>query len=463
MIADHKVRKGRPAISTDDVLDVQRATSSRNVAVIGSGYVGLTLSASLALLGHDVECTDRSAGRIAELAEGRVPIVEERLTELVGRMLVAGRLRFGTSNALAAGRADFVFLCLPTPSDANGRADLSFVQAVTMEIGPVLRSGATVITKSTVPMGTCEMLKQAIGRNDVEVVSNPEFLAEGTALRDCLYPDRIVIGARSDAIARTVADLYGPAADSRLILTDLASAELIKYASNAYLATRLTFVNSIAEICDAAGADIRSVMAGMGSDRRIGAAFLRPGPGWGGSCLPKDTQALVDTAELLGCDLALIKATIAENAHHSRRVAEKVVAALDGEVSGRRIAMWGLAFKAGTNDLRDSPALAIARILGDLGALIQAYDPTVPAGALRGIEVHSSALSAAHDADALIISTEWPEFAAADLTALATTMSGRVIVDARNLLEPAAAVSVGFAYSGIGTSSFGKKTTEVAA
>jgi len=268
------VQKGRLVISSDNMLDVQRAVSSRSITVIGSGYVGLTLSASLALLGHDVECTDRSADRVAELADGRVPIVEEGFTELTGKMVGIGRLRFRTGNATAVARAEFVFPCLPTPGDADGRVDLSFVQASAMEIGQVLRPGATLITKSTVPVGTGEMLERAISCSDVHVVSNPEFLAEGTALRDCLYPDQIVIGARSDDIARNIADLYGPIAHSRLILTDLASAELIKYTSNAYLATRLTFVNLMAEICEAVGADIRSVMAGMGSGHRIGTAFL---------------------------------------------------------------------------------------------------------------------------------------------------------------------------------------------
>ena len=433
------------------MLDVQRAARGRRIAVIGSGYVGLTLSASLALLGHDVECTDRSPERIGQLAAGRVSVAEEGLSELVGQMLAAGRLRFATGNERAAGWAEFVFLCLPTPGDADGRADLSFVRAVVAEIGPKLRPGATVITKSTVPAGTGEIVEQVLGRSDVHVASNPEFLAEGNALWDCLHPDRIVIGARSDAVARNVADLYGPAVQSRLILTDIASAELIKYASNAYLAIRLTFVNSMAEICEATGADVRSVMAGMGSDHRIGTAFLHSGPGCGGSCLPKDTKALVDTAERLGCDLALVKAAIAGNAHHTRRVVEKVIAGLDGDVSGRRIAVWGLTFKAGTDDLRDSPALSIARYLAGLGAAVQAYDPTVPAGTLEGIEIHSSSFAACKDADALIIGTEWPEFAAADLAALAAIMRGRVLIDARNLLDSAAAVAEGFAYAGTGT------------
>jgi len=425
--------------------------SSRKIAVIGSGYVGLAVSVSLAMLGHVVECTDKSRERIAELAQGRVPIVEEGLTEAVRDMLAAGRLRFGTDNALAAARAEYVFLCLPTPDRADGRADLSFVRAVAIEIGPHLRPGATVITKSTVPVGTGDMVETALGRGDVHVASNPEFLAEGSAIRDCTDPDRIVIGARSDAVARGVAELYGSFGRSRSILTDIASAELIKYASNAYLATRLTFVNSMAEICDAAGADIRSVLAGMGSDSRIGGAFLRPGPGWGGSCFPKDTQALVRTAEDLGCDLALVKTAIAANAHHTQRVTDKAIAALDGNVEGSRIAVWGLTFKAGTDDLRRSPALDIARRLAALGASVQAYDPTVAAGPLHGIEAHSSSFAACKGADALIIGTEWPEFASVDLAELAAVMGRPIIIDARNLLDPAAVARKGFVYTGLGT------------
>jgi UDPglucose 6-dehydrogenase len=443
--------------------DMPSLVRSREIAVVGSGYVGLTLSASLALLGHEVECTDNSPERVAELAEGRVPIIEEGLTEVVEQMLAAGRLRFGIDNALAAARAEFVFLCLPTPKGVDGQADLSFVRAVAKEIGPRLRPGTTVITKSTVPVGTGEMVESALARHDVHVASNPEFLAEGSALRDCLYPDRIVVGARSDDVARNVADLYGPSGQSRVIRTDVASAELIKYASNAYLAVRLTFVNSMAEICEATGADIRSVVAGMGSDHRIGDAFLRPGPGWGGSCFPKDTQALADTAERLGCDLRLVETAIAMNAHHTLRVADKVIAALDGNVSGRRIALWGLTFKARTGDLRDSPALEIAQRLVGLGASVHAYDPAVPAGTLQEMEVHSSSFSACKDADALVIGTEWPEFASVDLAALAAVMGGRVIVDARNVLDPVAAADEGFIYAGIGISVFPERHAEVAA
>ncbi|HEY6297566.1 MAG TPA: UDP-glucose/GDP-mannose dehydrogenase family protein [Streptosporangiaceae bacterium] len=435
--------------------------AGRNVAVIGSGYVGLALSASLALLGHHVECTDKSPERIAQLNAGVVPIVEDSLTELIGEMLGAGRLRFGMDNAGAAASADFVFLCLPTPADADGSADVSLVLAVAAEIGPHLRPGVTVITKSTVPVGTASQVRRALARSDVHVAANPEFLAEGSAVRDCLFPDRIVIGAHSEGVARRVADLFGPSGASRIIITDVTSAELIKYASNAYLATRLAYVNSIAELCEATGADVRCVMAGMGSDHRIGNAFLQPGPGWGGSCLPKDTQALVHTAGEFGCSLELVEAAIASNAHHVQRIIGKVAAAL-GDVRGRRVALLGLTFKAGTSDLRDSPAMAIAEGLRALGASVQAYDPTVHPGAVAGIETHGTVVSACRDAEALVIGTEWPEFATLDLALLRAAMAGRVIIDARNIVDPAAAVRAGFTYTGIGIPIAGDLSAKVA-
>jgi UDPglucose 6-dehydrogenase len=444
------------------MFDVPVAARIRNLAVIGSGYVGLTLSATLARLGHKVECTDQSHERVAQLVAGQVPIFENGLTELVGEMLAVGRLCFTTDNALAAAKADIVFLCLPTPSSADGRADLSFIAAVAAEIGPKLRPGAIVATKSTVPVGTSEMVARALGRSDVSVASNPEFLAEGSAVYDCLFPDRIIVGADTSAVAREIADLYGPIGSSRYIFMDVVSAELTKYASNAYLATRLTFVNSMAELCEAAGADIRSVIAGMGSDRRIGQAFLQPGPGWGGSCFPKDTRALVRTAELFGCELALIRTAIAENARHTQRIVDKLCAVL-GDIREMRIAVWGLTFKAATGDLRNSPALGIAHRLIEHGALVEAYDPTVPAGKLRGITVHPTPLAACKDADALIIGTEWPEFASADLDVLATVMRGRCLMDARNLINPAAAARAGFIYFGIGTPKSVGHPEEVAA
>ena len=442
--------------------EIARSVIGRNITVIGSGYVGLTLSTSLALLGHQVECTDKSPERIAQLTAGCVPIVEDGLPELIEEMLSAGRIRFGTNNAEAAAKAEFVFLCLPTPNGADGVADVSLVLVVAAEIGPHLQPGATVVIKSTVPVGTVEGIGRALARSDVYVAVNPEFLAEGSAVKDSLFPDRIIIGAGSEIVARNVADLYGRSGLSRTIITDVASAGLIKYASNAYLATRLSFVNSIAELCEATGADIRSVMAGVGSDRRIGNAFLRPGPGWGGSCFPKDTQALIRTADEFGCELGVVKAAIAANAHHIQRVVDKVAMALD-DVRGRRIALLGLTFKAGTDDLRNSPAVEIAERLTALGASVQAYDPAVPPGALNGIEIHCSAISACRYSDALVIGTEWSEFAAMDLVALSAVMSGRVIVDARNVLDSAAAVREGFIYTGIGIRTVGERTTEVIA
>lgn len=422
----------------------------RDVAVIGSGYVGLTLSACLAQLGHRVTCTDISLDRISKLADGEVPFVEQGLSEIVRAVTASGNLRFGIDNAKACSEVEFVFLCLPTPEGADGQADLSFVQVVAREIGSVLRPGTVVVTKSTVPVGTSNLVESALGRSDVHVVSNPEFLAEGSAVHDSLDPDRIIIGARDAEIALEVASLYGPVGLERCIVTDLRSAELIKYASNAYLATRLTFVNSIAELCDAADADVRAVMRGMGADHRIGGAFLRPGPGWGGSCFPKDTAALVRTAERFGCDLALVRTAIEKNAEHTRRVVDKVAAVLGHRLGGARVALWGMTFKAGTDDLRQSPALEIARHLHRAGAVVHAYDPTVPAGLLDGIETHATAFAACAEADVLVIATEWPEFATTDLTALAAVLRGRAIVDARNLLDPEAVAAQGFVYAGLG-------------
>ncbi len=422
---------------------------SRAVAVIGSGYVGLTLAACLASLGHRVVCTDVSIDRVGRLLQGDVPIVEEGLPELVGEMITADRLTFTIDNAAAAAASEFVFLCLPTPEGADGRADLSFVQHVAREIGPHLLPGSVVINKSTVPVGTAQLVEEMLGRDDVDVVSNPEFLAEGTALRDSLHPDRIVIGARSPGTARRVADLYGDSTPGQLILTDVLSSELIKYASNAYLATRLTFVNSMAEMCDAVGADIRAVTAGMGADRRIGSHFLRPGPGWGGSCFPKDTQALVRTAEGVGCDLSLVRVAIELNAEHTSRVAGKVAAIVGGVLAGRRVAMWGLTFKAGTDDLRDSPAVELANALKAEGAMVRAFDPTVSAPVV-GIEVCETMEDACAGADVLVVATEWPVFAGADLAAVGAVMTQRAIVDARNVLDPEAALLAGFDYAGIG-------------
>lgn len=421
----------------------------QRIAVIGTGYVGLTAAACLASLNHDVVCADISESRIEQLSKGIVPILEEGLSDLIREMTTIGRLRFTGSNSEAVSNAQFVFLCLPTPEGADGSADLSAIEAVSLEIGPYLLANSVVINKSTVPVGTTFFVRDLIDRDDVDVASNPEFLSEGSAVRDFLQPDRIIIGAQSPDVAIRIADLYGDSSQPRCIVVDIASAELIKYASNAYLATRLTFINSIACFCEAVGADIRTVSQGMGADRRIGPSFLNVGPGWGGSCFPKDTQALIHMAEKVGCQLPLVKATVEANDEHMRHVATKVARAVGGSVTNKAVAMWGVTFKAGTNDIRYSPALKIANLLTGWGATVTAYDPSMP-GPIEGIRLVSSKEEACRGADVLFVATEWPEFASADLAAIGEVMSNRVMVDSRNVFAIDEAINAGFEYTGMG-------------
>lgn len=422
--------------------------SGLRVCVIGTGYVGLSVGACLALLGHEVTCADRDVVRIEQLRRGEILVAEPGLTELVDAMTTAGRLRLVTSNLVAVAEADFVFLCLPTPQGEDGSADLGRLFDVVAEIATSLRSGTVVVGKSTVPVGTTRRVREALGRDDIAVVSNPEFLAEGNAVRDVLCPDRIVIGSDDPVAARRVAELYGPI-DTRLVVTDSASAEAIKYASNAYLAVRLSFVNSMAEVCERSGADIDAVMDGVGSDHRIGRHFLRPGPGWGGSCFPKDTAALLRTSMACGFDFTLLRAATEYNLAHRERMVEKVTAMVGPHLTGETVAMWGLTFKAGTDDLRDSPAMAIAARLASLGIIVQAFDPTV-ARALDGVSVAGSCLEACCGARVLVVATEWPEFLEVDLAEVGRVMAGRNIVDLRNLLDPVAVADNGFRYDAVG-------------
>ena len=309
-------------------------------------------------LGHEVVCGDIDAERVARLAAGDVPIVEEGLEQLVVDGLRHGRLRFVVGAAAAVARVEFVYLCVPTPQAADGAADLSFVESVAAEIGPLLAPESIVVNKSTVPVGSTRIVQRALRRPDVLVVSNPEFLREGSAVHDFLHPGRIVIGADDQAAAIRVASLYlGVAAP--LIVTDPPSAEIIKYASNAFLATKLSFVNAVAAVCESVGADVKDVVLGMGYDPRIGREFLRPGPGWGGSCLPKDTRALLRIADDAGYDFQLLQASIDVNEQQLDRVVDKVAAAAGGSLEGVTVAAWGLTFKARTDDLRESPALAV--------------------------------------------------------------------------------------------------------
>ncbi|WP_447007022.1 UDP-glucose dehydrogenase family protein [Saccharothrix isguenensis] len=411
------------------------------IGVIGAGYVGLTTAACFAKLGHVVVCADVDEAKVAALGRAEVGAHEPGLAELVAEGLGAGRLRFVLGNAEALSDVDFVFLCVPTPTGPDGAADLSMVHAVLREARDAVRSGCVLVIKSTVPAGTTERVAEVVGRSDVQVVSNPEFLREGHAVDDFLRPQRVVVGAEAEEAARRVVALYEGTGAPALV-TRSASAELVKYASNCFLAMKLSYVNSLAELCEQVGADIGDVTEGMRLDDRIGASFLEPGPGWGGSCFPKDTRALLSTADDAHVDFPLLRATIGTNSHQAHRVVRMVRDAV-GPLDGARLGLLGLTFKAGTDDLRDSPALAVAGLLAEEGARLTGYDPCVTAdcGPVRVLE---SPEAVAQDADGLVVLTEWPEFAELDWPNLAAAMTAQVIVDTRNLLPVDKVTEAGF-------------------
>ena len=418
------------------------------VAVIGAGYVGLVTGAGLASLGHRVRLGETSAERVAALKAGEVPIFEEGLGELIAEGRESGRLSFHTDNLEAADGAEFVFLCLPTPPGLDGRADLSFVEGVLEQLAPAVSEDAIFVVKSTVPPGSVKRFARRLAElgSSARIASHPEFLREGRAVPDFLSPDRLVVGAFVPEVAQAVVSLYD-GMDTVSVLTDPTSAEMIKYASNSYLAARLTFVNTLANLCEAVGADVTHVIDGMGRDHRIGPHFLKPGPGYGGSCFPKDTEALIGVAEDAGYDFKLLKSVIEADASQRIRVVDKIRQAAGGGLRGRRIAMWGLAFKAGTDDVRESPALRVARALQRDGADVVVFDPEATSSEVTSA---SSAVEAARDADVLVVATEWPEFAEVDLAQVRKVMRGHRIVDTRNLLEPAHVRQVGFDYVGMG-------------
>ena len=427
------------------------------LGVVGVGYVGLTTGACLAHIGHTVVCGDVDETKIDRLRNGEIPIVEEGLTEIVSEGISTGRLEFVVGATEVAERSDIVFLCVPTPQDDDGSADLSFIEAASAEIGPVLRSGAIVVNKSTVPVGTTVVVDEVIQRSDITVVSHPEFLREGTAVNDFLHPDRVVVGADDRSAAEKVAALY-ESIDTQVIITDAASAETIKYAANGFLAMKISFVNAVAAMCEAVGADVIDVVEGIGSDRRIGREFLRPGPGWGGSCFPKDSHALVHVAASHGYDFSMMRGVIAVNDEQRERMVRKVQHAVGtNDLNGMTISVLGLTFKAGTDDLRDSPSLAVIGRLRELGATVKAYDPTatgtlsqVQESFLSGISVQQSIDEAMSEGDALVILTEWPEFTSLDLERAKALLSGSAIVDTRNLLDPQTVRAAGLTYDGVG-------------
>jgi UDPglucose 6-dehydrogenase len=423
------------------------------VAVIGTGYVGLTTGACFAHLGHDVTCADIDETKIERLSRGEIPIHEPGLHDIVQEGIQTGRLTFTSDPVAAASDASFVYLCVATPQGADGSADLQYLEAAARQVGPHLQPDTIVVNKSTVPVGSASFVAQVIGRSDVQVVSNPEFLREGTAVHDFLNPDRVVIGADDQGAAIRIAGLY-LGLPAPLMVTDPASAETIKYASNAFLAMKLSFVNAVANLCEVLGADVSDVVLGMGYDKRIGHDFLRPGPGWGGSCFPKDSRALKYMAQESGYDFAILDSVINANDEQFDRVAAKVSAMVGGSLAGAKVAAWGLTFKANTDDRRESPSIEVLRRLVAGGATVTAFDPTVsgPIPELAEAVVAEDAYAACEGADVLVVLTEWDDFKWVDLDKVVDLMAAPRIVDARNLLDRSAVRRRGFEYDGIGRS-----------
>jgi UDPglucose 6-dehydrogenase len=396
--------------------------------------VGLTTSIGLASLGHQVVGFDVDPAKVELIQAGTLPIHEPGLGEILAEVLQSGNLQTTSVLSEAVTNADFIFTCVPTPQDEDGSADLSYVISASAAMKDFLKPGAVVVTKSTVPVGSAQIVEDAIGRNDVAVASNPEFLREGAAVYDFQNPDRIVVGARSSEVAQRVMDLYKKV-DCPKVLTSQATAELIKYASNSFLAIKLSYVNDIAALCEAVGADSREVLHGMGLDTRIGNRFLEPGPGWGGSCFPKDTKALESIANSFGVELPLITTAIASNESAQKRVVDRVANAFGGSLNGKTIAVLGLTLKANTDDTRESPAIAVIEQLVSRGGKVVAYDPMVTKYELAGMSLADSAATAAAGADALIVLTEWAEFKSIDAKQILSVMSGKVVVDTRNVFD----------------------------
>ena len=435
-------------------------TTNFRLGVVGTGYVGLTTGACFASLGHHVVCGDIDQRKVDMLNAGHIPIVEAGLEQVVADARGAGRLEFVLGAEAAVADADIVFLCVPTPQGEDGSADLSYIKAAAAQIAPLLKRDAVVVNKSTVPVGSTIAVEEVLQRTDVCVVSNPEFLREGTAVSDFLVPDRVVIGSSDRGAAEKVAALYN-GIDTPIIITDPSSAETIKYAANGFLAMKISFVNAVAAMCEAVGADVAAVIEGIGLDDRIGRQFLNPGPGWGGSCFPKDSRALVKIAEDHGYNFSMMRGVVEVNDEQRMRMIEKVSRAVGrhhSNLKGVTVGAMGLTFKAGTDDLRESPALAIIAELRKAGARVRAFDPTTcgelsphQAIALDGIELCSTLIEVADSADVLCVFTEWPQFANIDLQdVVARAGAGVTLVDTRNMFDPESVKRVGLGYDGVG-------------
>ncbi len=404
------------------------------IGIVGLGYVGITTAVGMARLNHKVVGYDLNRARVEILRTGKSPIFEAGLEDDLKAHLKSSQLVFTDDlEQVAEAAPEFFFVCVPTPQDASGAANLSYVLACASDLSRIAPADSVVVLKSTVPVGSGERVKKALAREDVSVASNPEFLREGRALHDFMNPDRIVAGANTGEIAKRVLELYKEI-DSEKIATSIESAELVKYSTNAYLAMRLSFVNDLAALCERVGADVDDVMKGLGADSRIGNSFLSPGPGWGGSCFPKDTRALVSVASDFGIDLPLIDAALESNEASLARVVDTLKDLCEGALEGKVVAVWGLAFKAGTDDIRESPAVNIVKRLIDRGAKVQAFDPVAVGPSIPGLTQHHSAIDAADGADALAVLTEWPEFALVPPEEVASIMKSAVAYDARRIL-----------------------------
>ena len=430
------------------------------IAVIGTGYVGLVTGACFAEFGTYVTCVDVDAEKIARLNEGQIPIYEPGLDQLVSKNKAAGRLSFTTDIGAAVEQSLVIILAVGTPPKADGSADLSFIEAAASDVARHMNGYKVIVTKSTVPVGTGERLRRLIREQqqqfDFGVVSNPEFLREGAAIEDFMRPDRVVIGSRDEAAVAIMLDLYRPLylIETPVVITSLEAAELTKYAANAFLATKISFINEIANLCDRIGCDVHDVARAMGMDNRIGRYFLHPGPGYGGSCFPKDTTALVSVAKEYGAEARIVETVVEVNDAQRGKMVEKIERLMGGEIEGRQVAVLGLSFKPKTDDMREAPSIEIIRALVERGARVRAYDPVAMEQAKKvlttEIEYASDEYEAASGADALVFMTEWNEFRALDMQKIKGLMRTPRVADLRNIYEPRRMREFGFDYVGVG-------------
>ena len=438
-----------------------RSRPKMKIVMIGTGYVGLVSGACFSEFGFDVTCVDKDEKKIAKLHKGDIPIYEPGLDELVGRNYAAGRLSFTTDLGSAVAQADAVFIAVGTPTRrGDGHADLSYVHAAAAEIAAHLDGYTVIVTKSTVPVGTGQQVSDIVRKTcpdaDFDVASNPEFLREGSAISDFMRPDRVVVGTSSERAVDVMRQLYRPLflIETPILFTSLETAELTKYAANAFLAVKISYINQIADLCEKVNADVHDVAKGMGLDKRIGGKFLHPGPGYGGSCFPKDTLALVKTAELFETDVPLVSGVVSYNSERKQEMAQRVIDAMQGDVAGKKIAILGLAFKPETDDMRESPSIELITELTKKGALVTAYDPAAIEEAKQhlpaSVTYAESTAACLKGADCAVLVTEWNEFRALTPLSFTELMAGNVLVDLRNVYDPSAIRAANIHYSSIG-------------